>query len=111
MSLSMPAVLSLIRSEPFSQVSAHVVAGSGRFWQPSIGSHESCVHKSVSAQSGGVPGSQAPTPSQVSSPLHTSASGQGLLAASYWQLDEQQAASAVLLACTCRGRGTEACLL
>src|SRR4029453_5110301 len=45
--------------------------------QPPDGSQESCVQTLASSQSSGVPGLQAPAPSQVSSPLQTVASGHG----------------------------------
>src|SRR5262245_45076415 len=81
MSLSLPGVLSLIRSEPFSQASTQVAVG-------------------------GVPGSQVPRPSQVSSPLQRSPSVQELPGASSWQVDEQQSPSAVLPSSHCSGTVT-----
>src|SRR5262245_52735256 len=81
MSLSLPGGLSLIRSVPFSQVSTQVVVG-------------------------GVPDSQVPRPSQVSSPLQRSPSVQELPGASYWHVDEQQSPSAVLPSSHCSGTVT-----
>src|SRR5262245_21115820 len=106
MIFSLPGVLSLIRSEPFSQVAAQVVAGSAGFWQRSMGSQESCVHGSVSAQSSGVPGSHVPRPSQVSSTVQRLESSQALPGASYWQVDEQQSPSSVLPSSHCSETAT-----
>ncbi len=74
---------SQVSSPLHTSASAHGwPAGSGEWETPCVGWHESAVHELPSSTTGGVPGTQVPAPSQVSSPLHTSASAQPVPAGS-----------------------------